>query len=228
MSASNAKQGFWSRLLAPFRAPERKLALGPAHLRSMSPEDAARLMGPGSVPPRAVKPAVAVAHPVELIGAPNICGPSDQPVELKPAELPWPLLRTTGIFDSERAKSDRALVFSTADILAMLGDEDRPALPFEAAAVKAPSRNLAGQLAVVARLNQPSARAAKTHPALATAGKASKTSATVKGAVYRGIARGHALNALTSHDSKLRPQAVIIDLASVKKLHRIEKSKRAA
>lgn len=223
MSASNAKQGFWSRLLGQFRSPERKPDLGPAHLRSMSPEDAARLMGPGSVPPRAIKAAVAVTHPVADTGA-----QVEQPVELKPAELPWPLLRTTGVFETERAKSDRAIVFSTADLLAMLGEADQPALPFEAAQVKAPSRNLAGQLAVVARLNQPSARAAKAHPAIATAGKPSKTSATVKGAVYRGIARGHALNALTSHDSNLRPQAVIIDLASVKKLHRIEKSKRAA
>ena len=52
MSALNEQPAFWSRFFGIFKSPAGRANTVAAHLQSISPEAAARLMGPGSVPPK--------------------------------------------------------------------------------------------------------------------------------------------------------------------------------
>ena len=223
MSASNIKRSVWSRILGIIAAPAIAEEPVAAHLRSMSPEDSARLLGAGSRPPRSIA----------------ITAPSSQHVtqdEPVAGALPWPLLRTTGAFQAEHAKFDRALALSTVELLAQLcaeADElllDEAALTYQTARPATAARNLAGQLAVVARLNQPKARAASAQKAHGPAAKRYAKSALAKNAARSGqpVLERPAAGTKAGHDMHSRPQAIVIDLAAIKKVRRAEKFKRAA
>lgn len=222
MSASKVKRSVWSRIMGLFKAPETAPELVAAHLRSMTPEAAARLMGPGSMPPRANKitapaiaPAVAPAH-------------QDMPLA---SEMPLPLLRATGVFQTEHAKFDRALAHCAAELVTQLGIETASvSLQLEEiSSNKVLARKLAGQLAVVARLNQPSSRAGTSASVKSSASKAAAKSALAKHAAPVSSKRTLlTANVKSGHDIYTRPQAVVIDLAAVKVLRRSEKARRAA
>lgn len=193
-----------------------------AHLRSMTPEAAARLMGPGSMPPRTNK-----------ISAPAIAPAEAQAVHgmAQASEMPLPLLRSTGSFQAEHAKVDRALAMRAAELAAQLSVEE-PSVSLqlsEATSNRVSARNLAGQLAVVARFNQPSSRAGTSVSVKSSASKAAAKSALAKHAQQSSSKR--TLKTATVKpglDIYTRPQAVVIDLCAVKVLRRSEKVRRAA
>ncbi len=227
MSASEAKRSLWSRMLSIFKVAKPKRELTGAHLRSLSPETAARLLGAGSMQPRAVTPAEPIA--AALVGAPasrhekaaDVVVPLNQQL----SSLPWPLLRTTGVFETEYAKMDRALAFSTADLVAQTQAQIINVADDVPVRATASARNLAGQLAVVARLNQPRGRAPNSAATKAKGiSKAYAKSTTGKVAVHAA----HVPAVKAGHDTFGRPQATVIDLAAIKKQRRTERSKRAA
>ena len=223
MSASVQKWSLWSRLFGPVNIPKARpetvVVAVAAHLQSMSPEAAARLMGPGSVPPRATS-AAAPSTETNTVNSPQMAAASEDASRV----LPWPLLRTTGIYQTEYSKTDRALALCTAELVAECDSEEHDTTEPAIAASPAPSRNLAGQLAVVARFNQPKSRAA---------GFASVKASAIKSQAKKTIGKAPVRSAqLSSPKSKAethaRPQAIVIDLASVKKAHRIGAARRAA
>lgn len=221
MSASKTKRSVWSRIMGIFKVPDSAPEVVAAHLRSMSPEAAARLMGPGSVPPRigqVVKPAMlAAAATPELQDAPDL------------SELPMPLLRATGVFQAEHAKIDRALAQLTADRVAQLDSELSALLMSESIGPSASAHRLAARLAIVARLNQPASRGARMVSAKALASTAAAKSAVAKPSAHGASMRTPvSVNVKPGHDAYMRPQAVVIDLAAVKVLRRSEKARRAA
>lgn len=221
MSASKVKRSAWSRFKGIFKAAEASSETVAAHLRSMTPEAAARLMGPGSVPPRANKITATAIVPAV---APAL---QDMP---HTNAMPLPLLRSTGVFQAEHAKADRALAQCAAELVAQIDTEVASPLVVDVSsnAVLAP-RKLAAQLAIVARLNQPSSRLSTSAFAKSSASKAAAKSALAKHAAP-GSSKRPLLNTTVKpgHDVYTRPQAVIIDLAAIKVLHRSEKARRAA
>ncbi len=218
MSASQMKRSWWSMFSGLFqrRAVTALRYLAP-HLNSMGIEDAARLMGAGSVPPR--KHALALAQS-------SLTMPAAAPVS---PELPWPLFRSTGSYAADHALNSWALSVSASgliDELASEGSEAQLTSPIVQA-----HRNLAAQLAVVSRLNQPKSRMARTMLApsaaakIATARQAKSNLAANNPAPSRAKT---ALSASPSHRAHTPPQSIVIDLAAAKKMHRADKAKRAA
>ena len=223
MSASIAKRTVWSRLLGLFKAPEHRPVEVAAHLRSITPESAARLMGPGSVPPRAVQ------MDVPAVISPALVHKSVPHDEDASRVLPWPLLRATGAYQAEHLKTERALALSTAELVAKLDEPNAEAPGLQATKARAPARNLAGQLAVIARFNQPAARAPRLSSIKASALQSQAKHPLVKSrnsTSHRGALTANAKTAIT--DGHGRPQAIVIDLAAVKKLRRAGLAKRAA
>jgi hypothetical protein len=205
-------------LVGLFTAPRVAVEPIAAHLLSMGPEQAARLFGAGSMPPR---PEIAVALAAETAA-----------VEVQTQNiLPWPLFRTTGTFEAEHAEIDRALAECTAQLAAKLSP-DAEHIVAAAEATRPATHILAAQLAVVARLNQPRSRAVANGAAIkAVATKA----AAAKGLKAKNGARkapaqltAHTGNSQTIHTDHARPLAEVIDLAAVKVLRRAEKARRAA
>lgn len=216
MSAFNEQPAFWSRIFGVFRAPVARSNTAATHLQSMSPESAACLMGPGSVPP---KPCTPVANAISTAVQPSkLSLPS-------PNALPWPLLRTTGVFQDLHAQTDRALALSTINLVAQLSEEISAIASASNVAAVMQRRNFAGQLAVVARLNQPAARTSVKATAKAQASRKAAKSAYIQ---KRALASVPASTAKPAHEIAAKPQALIIDLAAAKKLRRAEKPRRAA
>ncbi len=212
------KRSWWSALAGLFAAPVAEAEPVAAHLRSMSPEEAARLLGAGSRPPAAQIASALAGAESEI-----------------PKVLPWPLFRTTGSFETEHAESDRALAECTAELAVTLAPETVQAV-LTAGATHARSRPathiLAAQLAVVARLNQPKTRAAANGAALkAMTNKAAAAKGrTAKAATRKAPSQSTAQTGIgpAIHADHARPLAEVIDLAAVKVLRRAEKARRAA
>lgn len=241
MSASNNKSSVWQRLKGIFEA--RPVATPPiaahlrslspevaarvqgegshrpvaAHLRSLSPELVARLKGAGSQPPKTASTPVITAV---LAPAPNVSAHAS-PSKLTIDDLPWPLLRSTGLFHAEHAKVDRALAMSTAELVAQL--EGEVAKTQEITTVSSVARrNLAAQLAVIARFNQPVSRGANISAKSAALREHAKIS------TYADTGKRPATSAKSAHDMAARPQAIVIDLAAAKMKRRVDKARRAA
>jgi len=189
-----------------------------AHLRCMSPAEAAYLQGVGSRPLVADKGANAQTGIAAGTPALN--------------ELPLPLFRSTGSFDADYAMRERALAESTADLVVSL--EATSTLVTTPAAARSGQHILAAQLAVVSRLNKPTARIAAVAAAQASA---IAHSAPAKGRTPSKVVtpkvaalRQRIADSATSRGMKpQRSQAVIIDLAAIKVQRRQNnKVKRAA